>query len=229
VSAAIVLGVYLTARETAAFGIDRIVVKGASPAVSARVRTALAPLRGESLVAFDSADGDRLLATVPWVASARYDRDFPHTLRVFVTPEQPVALLRRGHDAWVIAASARVLSRVASPPLPALPRVWLSASSDPLVGTVLADPEVAAVRALASMGRLPSRIRSVRVEGDEVTLVTTMGTTILFGDLSRTRLKLAVLARVLPLATDARYIDVSVPERVVTGSGPMSPNPQVGA
>jgi cell division septal protein FtsQ len=95
---AVVLGAYLAARETSAFGIARSDGEGASAGVSARVSTALAPLRGESLVAFDSEDADRLLAAVPWVASARYDRDFPHTLRVLVPPEMPLALLRRGHD-----------------------------------------------------------------------------------------------------------------------------------
>jgi cell division protein FtsQ len=224
---AVVLGAYLAARETSAFGIARIDVEGASAGVSARVSTALAPLRGESLVAFDSEDADRLLAAVPWVASARYDRDFPHTLRVLVTPEMPLALLRRGHDSWVVSSSARVLRRVDSPPLPPLPRIWLSPSSDPLVGAVLADPAVGAVRALAVMEPLPVRIRPLRVDGDEVTLTTTRGITILFGDLSRIRLKLAVLARVLPLAEAARYVDLSVPERVVAGSGPI-PNPQVG-
>jgi hypothetical protein len=40
-------------------------------------------------------------------------------------------------------------------------------------------------------------------------------------------LKLAVVARVIPLARGVSYIDASVPERVVTGSAAIR-NPQVG-
>ena len=43
------------------------------------------------------------------VAAARYDRDFPHTLRIFVEPEQP-AVVRRGADSWLVSARARVIA-----------------------------------------------------------------------------------------------------------------------
>ena len=218
------VSLYVSARETSLFGIDRIEVQGVSPPAAARVRAALEPLTGSSLVTFDRTDGDRRLAAVPLVASASYDRDFPHTLRVTVEAEQPIALLRRGRDAWVVSARARVLRKVATRPLPGLPRIWLPARADPLVGTVLGDGSAAAVRALVPMraARLPVRIRSIRLVQGEVSIVVASGTVVVFGAPTQLRLKLAVAARVLPFAPGARYLDVSVPERAVAGSSPIA-------
>ena len=44
--------------------------------------------------------------------SVRIDRHFPHTLRLVVTPERPVLLLRRGKEGWVVSARGRVLRKV---------------------------------------------------------------------------------------------------------------------
>lgn len=217
---------YVGARETSVFAIDRIEVQGVSPGVAARVRVALEPLAGSSLVSFDETDGNRHLSSVPMVASVTYDRDFPHTLRVTVVAEVPIGLLRRGHDAWVVSDSARVLRRVTPRPLPDLPTIWLPANADPLVGAVLADESAATVRVLSDMRevRLPVPIRSVQVVDREASITLASGVEIVLGNPSRLPLKLAVAARILPLAPDARYIDVSVPERaVVTNTAPLDP------
>src|SRR5207244_7217907 len=83
-------GAYLIARETSIFAVQRIDVRGAPPALAEQIRTALAPLTGKSLVSFSRSDADRRLAGLPQIAQARYDRDFPHTLRVIVNVERPV-------------------------------------------------------------------------------------------------------------------------------------------
>jgi cell division protein FtsQ len=219
---------YVGARETSVFAIDRIEVHGVAPGTAARVRSALQPLAGSSLVSFEARDGDRRLASVPLVAAASYDRDFPHTLKVTVVAEEPIALLRRGRDAWVVSDSGRVLRRITEQPLPALPRIWLPANADPLVGAVLADESAATVRALSDMRevRLPIPIRSVRLVDREASLTLASGVEVILGTPSELALKLAVAARILPLASDVRYLDVSVPERAVaTDSIPA--NPQV--
>jgi cell division protein FtsQ len=219
---------YVGARETAVFAIERIEVHGVSPGTAARVRAALQPLAGSSLVSFDATDGDRRLSSVPMVAAASYDRDFPHTLRVSVVAEVPIALLRRGRDAWVASDSGRVLRRITERPLPDLPRIWLPPNADPLVGAVLADESAATVQALASMRevRLPIPIRSVRLVDREASITLASGVEVILGSPSELPLKLAVVARILPLAPDVRYLDVSVPERAVaTDSIPI--NPQV--
>ncbi|HEU0303261.1 MAG TPA: FtsQ-type POTRA domain-containing protein [Gaiellaceae bacterium] len=213
-------GLYAAARQTSVFAIDRIEVEGLPPGAAARVRDALEPLAGTSLVAFGDTDGNRRLATVPLVARASYDRDFPHTLRVTVTAERPLALLRRGSAAWVVSENARVLRRVTTRPLPSLPRIWLPATADPIVGATMADDSASAVRALAAIATvaLPVPIRSVRLVGGEVSVTLRSGTEVRFGSATRLPLKAAVAARIIPLAGDARSIDVSVPERAVTSS-----------
>ena len=221
-------GLYVAARETPLFSIDRIDVQGVPSGQAARIRAALEPLSGSSLVSFDTTDGDRRLASVPFVASASYDRDFPHTLVVNVVPEVPVALLRRGPDAWIVSDSGRVLRKVTERPLPSLPRIWLAANADPLVGAVLADESAATVQALAAIQgvRLPVPIRSARLADGELSMTLASGVDLLLGSPSRLPLKLAVAAKIIQVAPDASYVDVSVPERAVASNG-SSVDPQV--
>jgi cell division protein FtsQ len=216
------VGLYTLARVTPMFALQRIEVEGASPAVAARVRAALDPLDGKSLLALNGAEVDRRLAALTVVASATYDRSFPHTLRVVVRPEHPVAVVRNGADAWVVAASARVIASVPPHSASTLPRIWL-ASDSLRVGAPLSDPlGLRAVRALALARRAHLRggVRVVRGADHELTFVLTSGLELRLGDLHAVRLKLAVASRVLPelLARGGyAYLDVSVPARPVAG------------
>ena len=126
-------GLYALARMTPMFALNRIEVEGAPPQVAARVKAALEPLDGTSLLALNGAEVERRLAPLTVVAAASYDRDFPHTLRVLVRPEHPVALLRHGADAWIVAASGRVIAAADPHAVSGLPRVWL-ASDAPQIG-----------------------------------------------------------------------------------------------
>jgi cell division protein FtsQ len=212
------VGLYAVARGTSMFAIERVEVHGVPPGFAARVRAALEPLTGSSLVAFDATDGNRRLASVPIVAAASYDRDFPHTLVVSIVAERPIALLRRGPVAWVVSDSGRVLRKATARPLPDLPRIWVPATADPLVGAVVADDSALAVGALSTMSgvHLPIPIRSVRLVDGEISLTLTSGTDILMGGRSQLAVKAAVAARIVEVAATARTIDVSVPERVIT-------------
>lgn len=214
----VALGLYAVARQTSIFAIERVEVRGVPPGVAARVRNALKPLTGSSLVAFDATAGDRRLAQVPVVAAASYDRDFPHTLVVTVVAERPIALLRRGPTAWVVSDTGKVLRKATTRPLPDLPRIWLPATADPLVGAAVAGEPGLAIHALSTMrDGLPGLpVRSVRLVDGEVSMTVRSGAVILFGAPSELQLKVAVAARVLELAPTARTIDVSVPERTVT-------------
>ncbi len=210
---------YAVARETSVFGVRSIEVVGGSPRVAESVREALAPLQGSSLVTFDAHDANRRLADVAEVASATYDRDFPHTLIVTVRSERAVALLRRGSEAWLVSDGARVLRQVIQRPFPALPRVWIPPTADPLDGAVLDGDAALAVRATSPMTHaLRARVRSVKAVDGELAIALESGTEILLGDVSRLRLKLAVAAKILPSLTSETYLDVSVPERAVAGT-----------
>jgi cell division protein FtsQ len=207
------------ARETSLFAVRTIEVRGAPPELAARVRDALAPLVGTNLVTFDSSEANRRLATLPSVAAASYDRAFPHTLRVFVRAELPVAVARQGASAWLVSARARVLQGLATRPYPPLPRVWLPASTDVAPGDTLAGTPATAVRVLATVRRLRlrGRVRLARVGDGELTLVLGSGLEVRLGDTSDLTLKLAIARRIVPLAQGACYVDVAVPGRSVAG------------
>jgi cell division protein FtsQ len=223
------VGLYALARVTPMFALRKVEVVGAPPSIAAHVRTALRPLEGTSLVALDGAEVERRLAGLTDVAAATFDRDFPHTLRVVVRPEHPVAIARRGAGAWLVAADARVITRVPGWARPGLPRIWLTRSGDPEVGVALTDRlALRAVRALALVRRARAyfRVRVVRARPHELTFLLASGLELRLGDVRAVPLKLAVASRVLPQVLSAegyRYLDVSVPERPVAGSLTLNP------
>lgn len=218
-------GAYFGARETGIFALDRIQITGAPPGTAARIRAALRSYVGESLVRFDRNDAARRLAAVSEVADARFDRDFPHTLRIRVRLERPVAVLRRGSDAWLVSSAARVLERLVKRPYPRLPRIWLPAGTDISVNSTLAGVGARGVAAVAPLRQLhlDKKVRQVLAGDGQLTLVLASGTQLRLGDSGDLRLKLSIAKQILPLAGGAGYVDVSVPERPVAGY-----NSQVG-
>ena len=215
------IGAYVLARQTSLFALDRIEVEGAPPGIAAEIRSTLDAYRGESLVRFDSRQATRELSTVAEVASARFDRAFPHTLKVRVQLERPVAVIRQGPDAWLVSASARVL-RALEPPYPRLPRIWVPRSIDIAINATLAGPGARGVAAVAPLGplRVAADVRQVLTADGELTLVLASGTKLRLGDGGDIRLKLSIAKQLIPLTPGAAYVDVSVPERPVAGYNP---------
>jgi cell division protein FtsQ len=217
-------GLYTGARATSVFHVREFEVRGASPATGRAVRVALAPFAGRSLLALDGSEVVRRLERIPEVASASYDRAFPQTLVVFVREERPAAVLRRGADGWLVAASRRVLRPVPRGERPPLPRVWVSKREPVALGERVS--EALAARAVAAVAQIPAgfpaRVRDVRVTEDELTFKLGSGIELRLGDGSDLALKLAIAARILPALAlpDTRvtaYLDVSVVERPVAG------------
>ena len=62
---------------------------------------------------------------------------FPHTLRIHVVPEVPVAVLHRGKETWLVSARGRVVKRIPNGTYPALARVWVPRKADVAVGAFL--------------------------------------------------------------------------------------------
>jgi len=222
---------YFGALETSVFAVRTIDVRGGTPIVRAEVAAALSVEKGRSLLRVDATGVDRAVADIPDVKSITYDRDFPHTLRVLVRPEQPVLVLRRvpGTEAYLIAASGKVLRALPHPRLSSLPRVWVTHAVDVTVGAELAPTIASAAHALAPLqgAPLPTGVSTIRT-GQELTLVLGSGFEVRLGDPGDVRLKLAIARRLLR-ATDAAtggvgYLDVSVPERPV-----LDTNPQVSS
>jgi cell division protein FtsQ len=210
-------GAYLVALKASVFALQHVEVEGASPALAARIRAALAPLQGGSLVSFGRSAADRRLAGIPQIASVRYDRDFPHTLRVEVTVEKPVAVLRKASDAWLVSATGRVLLALEPGSYPPLPRIWLAAETDVSVGASVETGDAVRVAAALPAAHLPAHVLAVRDDSGQLVLQLASGQQIRLGDLTNLAVKLAVAAVVLPRARTARYVDVSVPTRPVAG------------
>jgi cell division septal protein FtsQ len=212
------IGAYVLARQTSVFALKTIEVEGAPPAVAAEVRSTLASYRDTSLVSFDSTRAAQRLSAVAEVADARFDRAFPHTLKVSVRLERPVAVLRQGTEAWLVSASARVL-RALERPFPRLPRIWLPRSVDISVNSTLGGLGAQGIAAVAPLKPLHVGVdvREVLTNAGELTLVLASGMQLRLGDSGDLKLKLSIAKRLLPLATGAAYVDVSVPERPVAG------------
>ena len=216
---------YLIARETPMFAVRRVEVQGASPVVARQVRVALARISGTSLLALDSAAVLRTLEDLPTVVSASYDRDFPHTLRVRIVAESPVAVLRRGAGAWLASARGRVIRAVARTRYRSLPRIWLPARTELAVGGLLDGDAAASARALREFvaTRFAQRVLWARVAAGRLTLGLRSGLELEFGTPTTLDLKLGVVRAILPtLAAPSgggpTYLDVSVPERPVAGT-----------
>ena len=224
------LGLYVLARTTSAFAVDQVAVQGAPPDVAADVRRALAPALGESLLRVDLHELLRRAQNVPMVASASFDRSFPHTLEITVVAEVPVAVVRQGSSSWLAAAGGRVVAKLDRGARPALPRIWLKRDVDVQVGDPLRGLQLHAVAAVAPLVErpLPSAVNSVVVGREELNLSLRSGIELRLGDTSDLPVKLEVARSVLPQLGDLQgYLDVSVPERPVAGVAGDTLNSQV--
>jgi len=215
------LGAWLGARETGVFAVRTVDVGGANPAVASQVRKALASNRGTSLLKVDLDQSLQAVEALPTVESARFDRAFPHTLRVVVVPERGVAIVRQGADSYLVAESGRVMGSADRHDRPALARIWVNRSVKLVVGDPTTGDLRTAIAAVAPLvgSHFPGRVGSVTATADALTLRLRSGLEIRLGDALDVPLKLAVAARVIPLLdADTAYLDVAVPERPVSGS-----------
>jgi cell division protein FtsQ len=219
------IGLYAIARQSSVFAISRLEVSGAPTAVQQQVKRALAPLLGTNLVGLDGAALERRAEALPTVVSVSYDRAFPHTLRIVVVPERPVAVLHRGKETWLVSTRGRVMQRIANGTEPALARIWVPRKADVTVGAFLAPAGGGtAARTLASAVHFPARIATVSAAHGELVLRLRSGVELRLGDTTDVRLKLAIARRALAqLPPGATYLDVSVPGRPVAGAD----NPQL--
>lgn len=214
------VGLYAAARTTSAFAVERIAVEGAPPDVAAEVRKALAPAVGESLLGIDLAELAQRAESVPMVASTSFDRGFPHTLRIAVVPEVPVAVLRQGASSWLGAEGGRVVAELGKGERPGLPRVWLKRDVEIVLGERVSGLTLQAITAVAPLRArpLPVAVGSIVATRDELTLVLRTGLELRLGDGSDLAVKLEVARHVLPKLTGSEdYLDLSVPERPVAG------------
>ena len=209
------------ARETPVFSVKTIQVAGAPAGVSAQVKRSLRATAGASLLKFDVDAAQQTVQALPTVASVRFDRAFPHTLRVIVVPERAVAVVRQGASSYLVAESGRVMATAERRDRPALARIWIKKDVRLQVGARTEGDLLVAVAAVAPLvgSEFPGRVSSVMAAPTSLTLRLRSGLEMRLGDPVDVALKLAVAARVIPLlTTDTTYLDVAVPERPVSGT-----------
>jgi cell division protein FtsQ len=222
----IVAGLYGIARETGIFAIERIEIRGATPAIAAQAQAVLRSFEGTNLLSLNGAAAVQRLESLPTIRSATYDRAFPNTLRVLVVPEIPVAVLRRGPSSWLVSARGRVVAAADPAQFRSLPRIWLPASAVVEVGSILADDDGgAAARALTafSASAFPRTVAWARVDSGSLRLGLRSGLELRFGPMTELPLKIAIAQGILPtLVLPSRggptYLDLSVPDRPVAGT-----------
>jgi cell division septal protein FtsQ len=218
---------YVGARETSVFAVRSIDVTTESSGRSQVAEQALAPLAGTSLVQIDEAAIRRRLASLPHVHLVSYDRSFPDGLRVRVSVERAVAVLRRASENWLVSAEGRVLRRLERRLRRPLPVVWVPRGAEPEVGALLrAEGPARAVSALGAMRTSKPgflrRLWYVEEREDGLTVVLRDRVELRLGEATDLALKLEVARRVLAELHDseatASYIDASVPSRAVAGT-----------
>ncbi len=212
---------WIAARETSVFAVSTIEVAGGPVGVRSQVRRVLQPNEGRSLLKFDLDASLRAVEALPTVAAVRFDRAFPHTLRVVVVPERPVAVVRQGRSAYVVAESGRVMATTTRTHRPTLARIWIKRDVQLQVGAHAEGDlltAVTAVKPLVGSG-FPGRVSTVTATPVNLTMRLQSGLEIRLGEPVDVALKLAVAAHVIPLlSSDTTYLDVAVPERPVSGT-----------
>lgn len=217
-------GAYGIARETSAFAVTRLEVTGGTPRVQAQVRHEAATLQGTSLLALDGSALVRRLEALPTVLTVGYDRAFPHTLRIAIVPERPVAVVRQGAKAWLVSARGRVIQSIPPHGARALTRIWIPRATPVTIGGFLpADNATAIARALALALRFPAHIGQAALTRDGLLFRLRDGLELRLGEPTDIRLKLAIARLAIPrLPAGTVYLDVSVPGRPVAGNSQLS-------
>jgi len=215
---------YLWLKSSGTFQLRSVAVRGGSETDRVAARHAVArAAAGRSLLALSPSRVAGAIEHVPTIRSATVDRDFPHTLRIHIVPERPVALaVGPGGYRSLVAASGRVL-RVFQPgeAVPVLPHVWTGRERPIPGGSMRAPDAQAALETLAA--RPPdfsAHVANVKVDPD-LGLVMRLrgGLDIVLGPPLELTQKLRAAAWVLRrYSTSAEraqlvYADVTAPER----------------
>jgi cell division protein FtsQ len=240
--------VYAGLRQSSAFEVRQVDVRGGDGAIQSAVRAAVLRAVGHhSLLAVSSTGVVQAVERIPEVRLAWVDRDFPSTVRVRIVAEHPVALVQASGGRFaLVSPTGRVLASVPrGTKLPDLPRIPVGPM--PGVGGRLA--ETSALAALGAVTAVPAgfggRVFKVTVDADGLVVVLLRsGLAIRLGpptDLASKLLAARLVLLAYPLATRStlRYIDVSAPERPVVcraggdpataGSGAPALDPYAGS
>ena len=207
----------LGAAKSPLLDIEEIQVVGAgTPEHVAETQHASGLGVGDSIVMFLPGRSADKVDDLPWVASAKVERELPNIVRITVTERVPVAWVKVGSRAAVVDASGRVLGRTDAPPA-GLPE--LIGVADVGAPGGLVRPVILATTAAALGPELGARTASVQLDDGSMTVQVSNGPQLRFGSPTQVIAKARVAAAVLAAlgANPVSYVDVTVPGAPVSG------------
>lgn len=233
---AAVAGGYLWLRDSSLVRVDHVEISGLSASDAERVSATLHNTAiSMSTLHLDKRRLDAAVKPYASVAALKVDADFPHTLKIQVIEQRPIAALAAPNDARVpVTATGIVLTGVVADR--DLPSVEVAA---PPAGPKLTDKKL--LKALAVAGAAPrdllERTDALQFGSRGVVAALHNGPELLFGTDGEAAKKWEAAARVLaePSAAGASYLDLRIPGRVAAGglapvaSATPNPNPQAEA
>jgi cell division protein FtsQ len=190
--------------------VDRVQVLGTRNLTPGQVRAAARVHNHDALFFLDTRAAARRVEQLPWVEHASVQREFPSTVRIVVTEYPPVAFVRDGGDAVLLAPNGRAIARVRVPPAGAAEIRGVRRA--PAVGELLSPPEAANV--VAQLPRaLAQQVEAVDVGGSGIALDLAGRGAIRLGSADDLEAKSAAALAVLAHNGNApfSYIDVSTP------------------
>ncbi len=219
----LLLALAVLAIATAAVGVvlspllavDDIAIAGAGDRAP-EVRAVADDDLGSALLLLDTGGVADRVETLPWVASARVERELPNTVRITVTPRVPVAFARAADGTVGLVDGRGVVLAVA--PSPPLGLVELTGVTDvPPLGERVDARDAA--RVAAGLGPLAGRVATITVVDGRAALRIVSGPEVRLGTLDRVEEKARAADAVLGATAlgALTYIDVSVPSAPVTG------------
>ena len=211
-------GGWLWLRSSPLVAVEHVRVSGLHGPDARAIATALAgAARQMSTLHMNPATLRAAVASFPVVRSVRAIPSFPHSLRIEVSEQLPVAALTIDGARTAVAADGVVLG----PALlsGSLPTLSGADAAEPLVGQHLKDQSLLAE--LTALGAAPAPLEKLIARvfsstgNDGLTVAMRNGLLVYFGDASRPHAKWLSLVRVLadPSSAGATYIDVRLPER----------------
>lgn len=216
--AVILAGYFLWFRDSSLVAVDEVKVEGATTNQEQITEALTAAADGMSTLNVDEQELAMAVSGFPTVASIRADAGPPHSLTIIVTERLPVAQVEIGGDRVAVSAEGYVLPgiEVAGSKLPTLAAA--RAEGGRLGGQGAAQA--------AALGAAPEELRerldaaAWDPERGGVVIELEGAPELRFGDGDRTEDKWDAVASVLaaPDLGSPAYVDVSVPERPVTGA-----------
>jgi cell division protein FtsQ len=198
------------------FDVDHVRVLGTSRLTAAQIQTAAGVHSGDAMLWIDTSGAVRGIEALPYVRSAKLQREWPDTVRITVQERTPVAWIEGSGGKVLVDRTGRVLEAVAAAP-PAMPQLIGAKVVPPPGGRI--DAVGAARVAGALTGLAAAGTTSVETTDHGILLHLAGGPEVRMGEATGIGVKIRAGLAVLN-ACDGKpvtYVDVSVPTNPVAG------------